>query len=180
MENDIRNYLNENNALIREEMEYAAKESFSISESGGDEEVISVILTNNFKLKTITHPHSYSFPTYVLHVLHSFDCETYVVDFDDVKNFLTEEQVNSFEQNLLEKAESLLQLENEDLDDFRELSKDEKLAEVSHYISEEYLLLELFKAYDEGLRNDYLKNIYDNVDTDYSVDYAMERMFYYI
>lgn len=180
MENDIRNYLNENNALIREEMEYAAKESFSISEYGGDEEVISVILTNNFKLKTITHPPSYSFPTYVLHVLHSFDCEAYLVDLDDVKNFLTKEQAISFEQFLLGKAERLLQLENEDLDDFRELSKDEKLAEVSYYISDECLLLELFKAYDEDLYYNYLKDIYDNVDTDYSVDYAMERMFYTI
>ena len=116
-----------------------------------------LLALDRFRCLSAWHPRL--FPTYVLHVLHSFDCETYLVDLDDVKNFLTEEQVNSFEQNLLEKAESLLQLENEDLDDFRELSKDEKLTEVGYYISDECLLLELFKAYDEDLYNDYLKDI---------------------
>lgn len=178
MKEAIRSYLMQNKELIHEELEYAAKESFSVSENGGCEgEKISVVLTTDFELKTIRHSRRYDFSTDVLYVLNSFECETYIVDYDDVLNFLTFEQVAEFEKYLLAKAENLIKLKNDELDEFNELSKAEKLREVSYYISENSLVLELFEEFDKNLYEDYLKNVYDGADTSMTADLATDRMF---
>lgn len=177
MKEAIRNYLIENTELIRKEMEYAANENFAVSENGNCEEEISVVLTTDFDLETIKHLRRYDFSTDVLYVLYSFECETYIVDYDDVINFLTSEQAAGFEKSLLGKVDNLLQLENDELDEFNELSKEEKLTEVINHISENSLVLELFEEFDKKMYEDYLKNIYDGMDTSVTVELAMDRLF---
>ena len=128
MRKAILNYLEENKEWIQEVLKEAAEESFEISESGSTSyDAISVVLTTNFKLRTISHSHSYSFTTDVLHVLHTFECETYLVDYEDVNSFLTPEQAMKFEESLLNQATKLLELNTEEeLEDFEVLSRQEK------------------------------------------------------
>lgn len=173
----VRNFLNENHNLISKKLEHAATESFSVGESVDIEEEISVVLTTDFELKTIKHPRNENLSTEILYVLHSFECETYIVDFDDVRNFLTSKKAADFENSLLANVENLLQFEDDELDDFLELSNEEKLREISYYLNENYLVLDHFKQYDKKMYEDYLKSIYDGVDTSAMVELAMEQMF---
>lgn len=157
----------------------AAEDSFEISESGRTSyDAVSVVLTTNFKLRTICHSHSYYFTTDVLHVLYTFECEAYVVEYQDVYDFLTPEQVNKFEEVLLNQATELLELNTEEeLEDFEELSREGKLNEVRNYLDDNCMVLETFKDFDEALYDKYLDSIYENVDFSYSIDQAMERMY---
>lgn len=173
MNGRIRNYLDENKDMIREEMEWAVRESFSISESPGAEEKISVVLTDAFELKSFSHPSSYSYSTDVVYVLYSFESEIYIVDYNDVNNFLNEKQSEAFHEMLLANAEDILDLENDEL---MELSKKEKLFEVIYCIDSESRVLEMFEQFDEGLYNEYIADIYNHVDTSYIMERAMERM----
>lgn len=173
----IKQFLDENYDWICEELQDAAKESFSVSESGAFGEMISVVLTKNFKLRVINHHRSYNFTEDVLYVLYSFECETYEVDYYDVTNYLTSEQVDAFQQYLLTNAKALMELENDSLEEFLDLSEDEQLDEVIRYIDGNYLVLETFELFDEKLHEAYIANIYVSACIDAQVDRAKDQMY---
>lgn len=179
MEKTIVSYLDQNAELIREVLQEAAEESFSVCESGiSEQEAISVVLTTNFKLKTIYHPQSYHFTTDVLHVLYTFECETYIVDYGDVINFLTSEQAKKFEESVLNNATELLQLETEEeLEEFNELSREEKLREIEYYLDANCMVLEEFMEFDKSLHDEYLNSVYDSADFSFELEQAMDRMY---
>lgn len=180
MREKIKAFLNENYDLICDKLRYAVHESFSISDSGLpiDNEIISVVLTDAFELEVISHyTPSAQYPEDILYVLYSFESETYFVEYNDVIHYLATEQSSAFEKYLLAHSEALLNLNNDALEEFKDLSEEEKLREITYYLDENYLVLHFLQQFDQKLYEAFLENIYDSVDTDSQVDLAKDRMY---
>lgn len=183
MREKIKTFLNENYDLICEKLRYAVHESFSISESGlpMDNQIISVVLTDTFELKVISHYNrSGQYTEDILYVLYSFESEIYFVEYNDVIHYLATEQSSKFENYLLAHlahSEALLNLNNDALEEFKDLSDDEKLREIIYHLDENYLVLHYLQQFDQKLYEGFLENIYDSIDIDSQVDFAKERMY---
>lgn len=176
MQESIKKFLEEYYDLISEELKYAARESIFISEHGENRGMVSLVLTTNFKLKTIQHVQSSDISDDIIYVLYSFENETYLVDFEDVMNFLTSEQRKAFEMDLLKNASEIMKLSSEDLEEFKEASNEEKLYSISHYLYENYMILDCFEQFSGKLYEDYRNQILEEAISDLAIDNMMDHV----
>lgn len=157
MKKSIINFINENKEFIMEKLTFAAEESVSI---GYDiQEKVSVVLYENFELGVIKHPSSYWYPTNIIYVLASFECESYIVDYDDIISFLGSEKSKEFYQFLIDKGKNLIELDKDE-----EISKNDLLFEIVNYIEENDSILNYFQMFNAKLFNEYIENIKNNID----------------
>lgn len=139
MREKIKAFLNKNYDLICEKLRYAVHESFSISESGlpMDNRIISIVLTDTFELKVISnYNRSGQYTEDLLYVLYSFESEIHFVEYNDVIHYLATEQSSKFEIYLLAHSEALLNLNNDALEEFKDLSEDEKIRGLIYHLNE--------------------------------------------
>lgn len=165
MDEEIMKYLNENKTLVHETIDYAAKESVDVSESGFFKEKISVALNDDYELEVFTHHSSYWYPEFMIYVIASMACESYIVDYSDVEDFLNEGQLKKFNSFLLNDEDVKAYLRNEfDPDDLADLTSEELFTEARYYINDEHKLLDLLEAFDSNLYEEFMKDMYEGLD----------------
>ena len=103
MRKKIKSFLDENRDLIHEELQNAAEASVDIAEvcSRGDNK-ISVVLTDDYEIRVLEHHASYNYTTDIIYVIATFNCETCLIEYEDIINHLDEDLTREFHQSIVD------------------------------------------------------------------------------
>lgn len=176
MNEKIKQYLLQNEEIIYKEIELAVKCSVNVSERGSNEgEKIRIVLTNDYELKTIRSYDVYT-PEWILYVIAEFDCETYIVDFSDIENYLNIDELKRFHMFILTNDELKKSFFSKNCYEKDELSKDELLIRIIDYMDYECQSLEYLHTFDAEIHDEYLKSIYEHLDYESNIDFARDNI----
>lgn len=176
MNKKIKEYLLQNEELIYKKIEFAVRSSADVSESGSNEdEKIRIVLTNDFEIKTIRSNDAYT-PEWILYVIAEIDCETYIVEFSDIENYLNIEELKRFKTFILANGELKKAFLSENCYEIDELSEDELLIGIKHYIDSQCQSLEYLQLFDAKIHDEFLKSIYENFNNERNIDFAKNNI----
>jgi len=140
------------------------------------------VLTDDLELYYFEHHASYVYPTNIIFVVATFDCETWVLEYDDIKEFLNENESNRFNKFILNHDDVLdffnSNFENNELND---LSEREKLDEALYFISSDYSYVQMLSDFDHNILEQLTGNIYENIvhhnQIDIEIDHIYKRLY---